>query len=271
MLQSPVKQRHQPAVRGRGGTAAAAACPASNFVTKASIDFAKRSCPDSNFVTKVSTFVTKVSTDFAKRSCPDTKASTFVTKASTFVTKVSTLSPRRSTLPPRRSIAPVTSPVDVAIAVLISVVDALVDAMSSFLSACQWNVRGLVRSRVAQKAKERLWNTSTSRLEANLSFDFDLGELRALLSLSPGTWASGSRKPATGCCSRGSGGLTPATWTAGGGCCPGMSMGSCGGRPNRPGMSARSPSSVGMRGPRAGSCRAFRSRGDWRQDCRGWN
>ena len=136
VLQSPVKQRHQPAVRGRGGTAAAAACPDSNFVTKASIDFAKRSCPDSNFVTKVSTFVTKVSTDFAKRSCPDTKASTFVTK-------VSTLSPRRSTLPPRRSIAPVTSPVDVAIAVLISVVDALVDAMSSFLSACQWNVRGV--------------------------------------------------------------------------------------------------------------------------------
>ena len=102
----------------------------------------------------------------------------------------------------------------------------------------------LVRSRVAQKAKERLWNTSTSRLEATLSFDFDLGELRALLSLPPGTWASGSRNPATGC-SRGSGGLTSATWTAGGGCCPGMSMGSCGGRPNGPGMSAR-PSSVGM-------------------------
>ena len=127
-------------MRGRGGTAAAAACPDSNFVTKASTDFAKRSCPDSNFVTKVSTFVTKVSTfvtklatDFAKRSCPDTKVSTFVTKAST-------LSPRRS---PRRSIAPVTSPVDGAIAVLISVVDALVDAMSSFLSACQWNVRGV--------------------------------------------------------------------------------------------------------------------------------
>ena len=78
-----------------------------------------------------------------------------------------------------------------------------------------------------------------------MSFGFDLGELRALLSLSPGTWASGSRKPATGC-SRGSGGLTPATWTAGGGCCPGMSMGFCGGRPYGPGMSARSPSSVGM-------------------------
>ena len=145
------KQRHQPAVRGRGGTAAAAACPDSNFVTKASIDLAKRSCPDSKFVTKastfvtkVSTFVTKLSTDFAKRSCPDTKVSTFVTKA--------------STLSPRRSIAPVTSPVDVAIAVLISVVDALVDAMSSILSACQWNVRGvgLVRSRLAQKSKRKV-------------------------------------------------------------------------------------------------------------------
>ena len=149
VLQSPVKQRHQPAVRGRGGTAAAAACPDSNFVTKASIDLAKRSCPDSKFVTK----------------------------ASTFVTKVSTLSPRRSTLPPRRSIAPVTSPVDVAIAVLISVVDvaiavsisvvdvaiavlisvvdALVDAMSSFLSACQWNVRGVVAGQKPSSTKSK--------------------------------------------------------------------------------------------------------------------
>lgn len=240
VLQSPVKQRHQPAVRGRGGTAAAAACPDSNFVTKASTDFAKRSCPDSNFVTKVSTFVTKA-----------------------------------STLSPRRSIAPVTSPVDVAIAVLISLVDASVDAMSSFLSACQWNVRGVGAGQKPSSTKKQkkgrgtpprpVWRQICPSASTWASY-----ARCCRCRLGPGLAGPGTRRRGV------RGDLAdrrrrrgPPAAAAAQGCQRALAV------VDRMGRGCRHvgplPEGCWRRGPRAGSCRAFRRRGDWRQDSRGWN